>query len=136
MPVAVWPVRKRCGLSIQPEQLLCPVLVGREDELALLRGALECAVEGRARGPLLGAVAGRRSDGGPAPWVLLLEDLPWDDESRVVWLQVLLLSTTALGGDESVPGQGLLVVGTFRDEGPATAPTLARTVSMLLAKRV
>jgi DNA-binding CsgD family transcriptional regulator len=68
--------------------------------------------------------------------VLVLEDLHWADESTLDWLQFLLLSTTGIAGDESVPGQGLLVVGTFRDEGPALAPTLTRTVSMLLAKRI
>ena len=68
--------------------------------------------------------------------MLVLEDLHWADESTLDWLQFLLLSTTGIDRDESVPGQGLLVVGTLRDEGLATAPTLARTVSMLLAKRV
>src|ERR671939_282146 len=58
IPVAVWPVRKRCGVSIQPELLLCPVLVGREDELAMLRGALDRAVQGRARGLFVGGEAG------------------------------------------------------------------------------
>jgi predicted ATPase len=45
-------------MRIQPEQLLCPVLVGREDELALLRGALDRAVQGRACGLFVGGEPG------------------------------------------------------------------------------
>src|SRR5919204_3022060 len=51
--------RETCGgMRIQPEQLLCPVLVGRDDELAVLRGALDRAVQGRACGLFVGGEAG------------------------------------------------------------------------------
>ncbi len=45
-------------MSVHPEQLLCPILVGREDEVATLRLALDRAVQGRVRGLFIRAEAG------------------------------------------------------------------------------
>ena len=45
-------------MSANPEQWLCPVLVGREDELAALRVALDRALQGRVRGLFVRGEAG------------------------------------------------------------------------------
>lgn len=45
-------------MTVQPEQLLCPVLVGRDDELATLRVALDRAIQGRVRGLFMRGEAG------------------------------------------------------------------------------
>lgn len=45
-------------MGLQLEQLLCPVLVGRDDELVVLRGALDRALHGGVRGVFIAGEAG------------------------------------------------------------------------------
>src|SRR5579883_333733 len=45
-------------MSVLPEQALCPVVVGRDDELVVLRGALDRALQGYARGIFIIGEAG------------------------------------------------------------------------------
>ena len=230
-------------MSVLPEQALCPVVVGRDDELTILRSALDRALQGYARGifisgeagigksrlcrgiikdaqlrglaPVIGlsspqdlalpfgpvvdalrraltrmaslntplqpalapvapslalllpelgvaapqdapespmlqrrhffdalthalrtvAALGAGDSEGATPLVLVLEDLHWADESTLELLQFLFRSTAGNDPAVSVPGQGMLVVGTFRVEGLADAPTVTRTLSALLATR-
>src|ERR671922_105032 len=137
IPVAVWPVRKRCGVSIQPEQLLCPVLVGREDELALLRGALDRAVQGHACGLFVGGEAGIGKS-------RLCRALLKDARLRGLHPLVGLSSPQETGLPYGPIVDALRRAFTRMPLDSASLhaalgpvlPTLARTVSMLRAKRV